>query len=131
MTAKTLREASCADDYDPNSMPVDRARALIRDHLAPIRAVERVHIRRSLGRVLAEDIVSPIDVPGHDNSAMDGWAVRFDDLPAMVVYERALRRMLRREDVVDRVVNQQASLDGPAFMRAVLALLPAAESEKV
>ena len=82
MTAKTLREASCADDYDPNSMPVDRARALIRDHLAPIRAVERVHIRRSLGRVLAEDIVSPIDVPGHDNSAMDGWAVRFADLAA-------------------------------------------------
>ena len=41
------------------------------------------------------------------------------------------RRMLRREDVVDRVVNQQASLDGPAFMRAVLAVLPAAESEKV
>ena len=30
---KTLREASCADDYDPNSMPVDRARALIRTFL--------------------------------------------------------------------------------------------------
>ena len=61
---KTLREASCADDYDPNSMPVERARALIRDYLEPVTAVERVHIRQALGRTLAADIVSPIDVPG-------------------------------------------------------------------
>jgi molybdopterin molybdotransferase len=80
MTApKTLREASCADDYDPNSIPVERARALIRDYLEPVTAVERVHIRQALGRTLAADVVSPIDVPGHDNSAMDGWAVRFAD----------------------------------------------------
>jgi len=78
---KTLRELSCADDYDPDSMPVDTARALIRRYLDPVTATERVHIRAALGRVLAEDVVSPLDVPGHDNSAMDGWAVRFADLP--------------------------------------------------
>ena len=77
---KTLREASCADDYDPNSMPVERARALIRTFLTPVTATERLHIRNALSRVLAEDIVSPHDVPGHDNSAMDGYAVRFEDL---------------------------------------------------
>ena len=77
---KTLREASCADDYDPNSMPVDRARDLIRTFLAPVTATERVHIRQALGRVLASDVVSPLAVPGHDNSAMDGYAVRFADL---------------------------------------------------
>ena len=77
---KTLSELSCADDYDPNSMPVDRARELIRQFLAPVTATERVHIRLGLDRVLAEDVVSPIAVPGHDNSAMDGWAVRFADL---------------------------------------------------
>jgi molybdopterin molybdotransferase len=77
---QTLHEASCADDYDPNSMPVDRARELIRQFLAPVAAVERVHVRAALGRVLAQDITSPLDVPGHDNSAMDGWAVRFADL---------------------------------------------------
>lgn len=79
---KTLRELSCADDYDPNSMPVDKARALIGAVLAPVRATERVHIRQALGRVLAQDVVSPLDVPGHDNSAMDGYAVRFEDLAA-------------------------------------------------
>jgi molybdopterin molybdotransferase len=79
-TPKTLREASCADDYDPNAMPVAKARELIRTFLSPVAAVERVNIRQSLGRVLAGDVVSPIAVPAHDNSAMDGYAVRFADL---------------------------------------------------
>ena len=77
---KTLREASCADDYDPESMPVATARALIRNFLSPVTATERVHIRQALSRVLAEAVVSPFNVPGHDNSAMDGYAVRFADL---------------------------------------------------
>src|SRR2546425_11174996 len=77
---KSLRELSCADDYDPNSMPVDRARELLRTFLTPVAATERVHIRQSLGRVLATDVISPLAVPGHDNSAMDGYAVRFADL---------------------------------------------------
>jgi len=79
---RTLREASCADDYDPNAMAVDRARALIRQFLAPVTATERVHIRFALDRILAQEVVSPIAVPAHDNSAMDGWAVRFADLRA-------------------------------------------------
>lgn len=78
---RSLRDISCADDYDPNSMPVDAARELIRRYLSPVRAIERVHLRAALDRVLAEDVISPLDVPGHDNSAMDGWAVRFADLP--------------------------------------------------
>src|SRR6266516_5989163 len=81
-TSKSLREASCADDYDPNSMPVAKARELIASFLAPVTAVERVHVRSALGRVLAYDVLSPIAVPGHDNSAMDGYAVRFADLAA-------------------------------------------------
>ena len=81
-TPLTLRELSCADDYDPNSMPVDKARQYITTFLTPVTATERVHVRAALGRVLAEDILSPIAVPGHDNSAMDGYAIRFDDLRA-------------------------------------------------
>ena len=54
MTAPaTLREASCADDYDPNSMPVDKARAFISKFLAPITVTERLHIRAALGRVVS------------------------------------------------------------------------------
>jgi molybdopterin molybdotransferase len=76
----TLRELSCADDYDPNSMPVDKAREFIGKVLTPITTTERLHIRAALGRVIAADIVSPLNVPGHDNSAMDGWAYRHADL---------------------------------------------------
>ncbi len=88
---RSLRELSCADDYDPDSMPVDKARTLIRQFLTPLTATERVHIRQALGRTLAADIVSPLDVPGHDNSAMDGWAVRFADLKA--AGETSLKRV--------------------------------------
>jgi len=80
--APNLRELSCADDYDPNSMPVGKARELIARFLAPVTATERINLRAALGRVLAADVVSPLDVPAHDNSAMDGYAVRFADLKA-------------------------------------------------
>src|SRR5262245_40551861 len=88
---KTLREISCADDYDPDSMPVDQARSLIRRFLAPVTGIERVHIRQALSRVLAEDVISPLAVPGHDSSAMDGYAVRFADLNP--TKETTLRRV--------------------------------------
>ena len=77
-----LQTLSCADDYDPNSLPVDRARDLILDLLRPVGGIERVFVREALDRVLAEDVISPIDVPSHDNSAMDGWALRSCDLAA-------------------------------------------------
>jgi len=77
---KSLNQIGCADDYDPNSMPVPKAREVIGRFLSPVTTAERVHIRAALGRVLAEDVISPLDVPSHDNSAMDGYAVRFADL---------------------------------------------------
>ncbi len=82
-SAQNLRELSCADDYDPNSMPVGKARELIARFLSPVTATERLNLRAALGRVLAEDVVSPLNVPAHDNSAMDGYAVRFADLKAV------------------------------------------------
>jgi len=79
-SAKSLHELSTASDYDPNAMPVEKARNHIRAFLEPVTAVERLSVRAALGRVLAEDVISPVNVPQHDNSAMDGYAVRFDDL---------------------------------------------------
>ena len=76
----TITEASCADDYDPNSMPVAKARAFIQSFLSPVNGMARLPIRTALGRVLSEDIISPVNVPAHVNSAMDGWALRSADL---------------------------------------------------
>ena len=73
---------SCLDDYDPNSLSVDRARRVVLDMVGPVTGHERVFVRQALGRVLAGDVISPIHVPSHDNSAMDGYAVRHADLAA-------------------------------------------------
>ena len=81
-SSKSLHDLSAASDYDPNSMPVEKAREHIRAFLSPVTAVERLNIRAALGRILAEDVISPVNVPQHDNSAMDGYAVRFSDLNA-------------------------------------------------
>ena len=79
---RTIHEASCADDYDPNSMPVAKARAFIHQFLTPLSGIVRLPIRAALGRVLAQDLTSPVNVPAHRNSAMDGWALRSADIDA-------------------------------------------------
>jgi len=77
----TLQQiTSCMDAYDPEALAVDKARAVVRAFLTPVTTNERVAVRSALGRVLGEDIVSTLDVPAHDNSAMDGYALRHADL---------------------------------------------------
>ncbi|HEY7673709.1 MAG TPA: gephyrin-like molybdotransferase Glp [Burkholderiales bacterium] len=80
---KSLQQAiSCVSDYDPDALPVAKANEVIRSFVKPIAGLQKLPVRAALGRVLARDIVSPIDVPSHDNSAMDGYAVRGEDLIA-------------------------------------------------
>ena len=73
---------SCLSSYDPDALPVRDAQRIIREFVQPVRAVEKVALRAALGRVLAADVISPINVPAHDNSAMDGFALRGSDLRA-------------------------------------------------
>jgi molybdopterin molybdotransferase len=81
MSAKSLAQAiSCLDAYDPDALPIEHACRIIEECLSTVGAIERVTVRAALGRVLAEDIICAINVPAHDNSAMDGYAVRFSDL---------------------------------------------------
>jgi molybdopterin molybdotransferase len=72
--------ASCVSGYDPQALTVTQAKEFIARLVPAVRAVESVALRSSLGRVLAQDIVSTFDVPAHDNSAMDGYAFRGADL---------------------------------------------------
>ena len=72
--------ASCVTGYDPNALPVVKASEFIARLVPRVQAVESLAIRSALGRVLARDLVSGIDVPSHDNSAMDGYALRSVDL---------------------------------------------------
>ena len=70
------------DDYDPNALPVARAQQIVASLVEPVIGTERLFVRNALGRVLAQDVISPIDVPAHNNSAMDGFGVRAADLDA-------------------------------------------------
>ncbi|QHB55137.1 molybdopterin molybdenumtransferase MoeA [Ralstonia solanacearum] len=94
---------SCLSDYDPNALPVAQAQAIMRDFVQPVTGVARVPIRSALDRVLAEDVLSSIDVPAHDNSAMDGFAFASAELS----------RDSGRDDLVLRVIG--TAYAGTAF----------------
>ena len=82
-TPATLKEiVSCLSDYDPNALTVAQGQQVIAQFVQPVEAIEQVAIRTALDRVLATDIDSAINVPAHDNSAMDGYAFHSDDLRA-------------------------------------------------
>jgi len=56
-------------------LSADEARAALVAAAQSVTETESVHLHEALGRVLAVDVVSPLDVPGYDNSAMDGYAL--------------------------------------------------------
>lgn len=65
-------------------LTVDEALAALRARLAPVTERETVAVGDALGRILAEDVVSRVDLPAFDNAAMDGYAVRAGDAPGPV-----------------------------------------------
>ncbi|MDR1529516.1 MAG: molybdopterin molybdotransferase MoeA [Burkholderiales bacterium] len=77
-----LNTLANAEDYDPHSMAVEKARDFIHRTLGPVCGVECVPLKEAIGRTLALDILAPLNVPGYDNSAMDGYALRFSDVIA-------------------------------------------------
>jgi molybdopterin molybdotransferase len=83
MSQPTLTQvAASLDGYDPNAVTVTQAQRIIQDFVKPIHGMELIPLREALGRVLAGDVISPISVPAHDNSAMDGFAFHGSDLVA-------------------------------------------------
>ncbi len=72
---KTIEQiAAELQGYDPQALSTDAVTAFLQRLVLPITGTERVPLASALGRVLAEDVVSPFSVPPHDNSAMDGFA---------------------------------------------------------
>ncbi|MFQ5766061.1 MAG: molybdopterin molybdotransferase MoeA, partial [Rhodospirillales bacterium] len=62
--------------------PLADALETLRDRIGPVTGTETVALREAAGRILAEDVTAERDVPPRDNSAVDGYAVYFDDLDA-------------------------------------------------
>ena len=59
-------------------MPIEDMERLIAERVVPVREQEDVPLREARGRVLASDVVSRVNIPPFDNSAVDGYAVRSD-----------------------------------------------------
>ncbi|MBA4262755.1 MAG: molybdopterin molybdenumtransferase MoeA, partial [Comamonadaceae bacterium] len=66
--------AAALQGYDPQALPTASVNAFLARLVEPVSASEAVGVFAALGRVLAQDVISPISVPPHDNSAMDGFA---------------------------------------------------------
>jgi len=72
---KTLEQiAADLQGYDPQALRADDVNRFLARLVEPVTANETVGIFDALDRVLAQDVISPISVPPHDNSAMDGFA---------------------------------------------------------
>jgi len=81
-------------------LPVAEAERLIGARVDPVSGREKVTLREALGRVLASDIVAPVNLPPFDNSAVDGYAVRGDDIDAA---------RERRLAIIDRIAAGHAA----------------------
>jgi molybdopterin molybdotransferase len=81
-------------------LPVADAERLIAERVTPVVGREPVRLREAAVRVLAEDIIAPVNVPPFDNSAVDGYAVRAHDLDLAVE---------SRLSIVDRVTAGHAA----------------------
>ena len=66
--------AQALQGYDPQALPAASVHAFLAAMVPGPAHTESLPVQQALGRVLAQDIISPVDVPPHDNSAMDGYA---------------------------------------------------------
>jgi len=78
--AEFIPQPSCADTQEDNNLSVSEATLRISRLISPVTAWEKLALRDALGRVLHQDIISPINVPPHHNSAMDGYAIHSSDI---------------------------------------------------
>ena len=81
MTLDINIQPSCCDDVEAGAIRVDQAVTQLLAKTKSVTGFQCIPLRETLNRVLFEDIQSPIDVPAHDNSAMDGYALAHTDLP--------------------------------------------------
>ena len=68
-------------------LPIEAARSLIFERVGIVAGVETIGLAQGDGRTLAEPVTAPSNVPGFTNSAVDGYAVRFDDLAVDADYQ--------------------------------------------
>ncbi|HCM1321100.1 TPA: bifunctional molybdopterin-guanine dinucleotide biosynthesis adaptor protein MobB/molybdopterin molybdotransferase MoeA [Vibrio parahaemolyticus] len=74
------KDAACCDTLSPAFLSVVQGQEKVLSLVNTVSEIEACKIENAYGRVLAEDIISPVNVPQYTNSAMDGYAIRSDDV---------------------------------------------------
>ncbi|ELA8378907.1 bifunctional molybdopterin-guanine dinucleotide biosynthesis adaptor protein MobB/molybdopterin molybdotransferase MoeA [Vibrio parahaemolyticus] len=74
------KDAACCDTLSPAFLSVVQGQEKVFSLVNTVSEIEACKIENAYGRVLAEDIISPVNVPQYTNSAMDGYAIRSDDV---------------------------------------------------
>ncbi|HCE2441238.1 TPA: bifunctional molybdopterin-guanine dinucleotide biosynthesis adaptor protein MobB/molybdopterin molybdotransferase MoeA [Vibrio parahaemolyticus] len=74
------KDAACCDTLSPAFLSVVQGQEKILSLVNTVSGIEACKIENAYGRVLAEHIISPVNVPQYTNSAMDGYAIRSDDV---------------------------------------------------
>ncbi|NDJ81565.1 bifunctional molybdopterin-guanine dinucleotide biosynthesis adaptor protein MobB/molybdopterin molybdotransferase MoeA [Vibrio campbellii] len=74
------KEAACCDTLSPAFLSVVQGQEKILSLVNTVSETEACKIEDAYGRVLADHVVSPVNVPQYTNSAMDGYAIRGDDV---------------------------------------------------
>ena len=89
---KTLDQiAAELQGYDPQALSASGVLAFLAQQVQPVEATQDLPLFEALGRVLAQDVMAPFDVPPHDNSAMDGYAFAGQEMaPTLVASRTAL-----------------------------------------
>ncbi|EGU4188957.1 bifunctional molybdopterin-guanine dinucleotide biosynthesis adaptor protein MobB/molybdopterin molybdotransferase MoeA [Vibrio parahaemolyticus] len=74
------KDAACCDTLSPAFLSVVQGQEKVLSLVNTVSEIEACKIENAYGRVLAEHIISPVNVPQYTNSAMDGYAIRSDDV---------------------------------------------------
>ncbi|KJY76894.1 bifunctional molybdopterin-guanine dinucleotide biosynthesis adaptor protein MobB/molybdopterin molybdotransferase MoeA [Vibrio nigripulchritudo] len=80
VTSKPASTEACCDTLSPAFLSVEQGREAILSAITPLSDTNETYLKNAYGHVLASDVHSPINVPAYTNSAMDGYAIRSDDI---------------------------------------------------
>ncbi|HFE37816.1 MAG TPA: molybdopterin molybdenumtransferase MoeA [Gammaproteobacteria bacterium] len=75
-------EPDCQSEHETGTLSVQQALQNIKNRIHPVSGFEQVATREALNKVLAKDVLSTINVPAFTNAAMDGYAIRYEDIQA-------------------------------------------------
>ena len=104
--------AQLTDDcfaFDGPLLSIQVMEQLIQERISPVEETEQVNLASARGRFVSSNVIAPVSLPHFDNSAVDGYAVRYDDLdPAGDTVLKISGRAMAGQKVISRLGSREA-----------------------